>query len=133
MNELKDDLKRDEGFRAYPYECTAGKVTIGYGRNLEDVGISQDEAESLLTNDMNKAINDLSLFNWFNKLNDNRKRAFSNMVFNLGLTRFLKFKHMLSAIERGDFTTAAYEARNSRWYRQVGRRAERIVSLIEKG
>ena len=48
LQDLIEDLKRDEGFRSHPYRDTVGKLTIGYGRNLDDVGISEREAEQLL-------------------------------------------------------------------------------------
>ena len=53
MNQdLIAQLKRHEGFRAKPYQCSANKTTIGYGRNLQDVGITEGEAVSLLNNDI---------------------------------------------------------------------------------
>ena len=52
---LVDTIKRHEGLRLKPYLCTAGKLTIGYGRNLETNGISGDEAEYLLKNDIERA------------------------------------------------------------------------------
>ena len=50
--DLMESLKSQEGLRCKPYKCTSGKLTIGYGRNLEDVGISQKEAEYLFENDV---------------------------------------------------------------------------------
>ena len=48
LNKLRDMLKRHEGKRRYPYRCTAGKLTIAYGRNLEDKGLSVKEMEYIL-------------------------------------------------------------------------------------
>jgi lysozyme len=52
MNRIKAQLVRYEGLRLKPYRCTAGKLTIGIGRNLDDCGISQTEAYVLLENDI---------------------------------------------------------------------------------
>lgn len=133
FSDLIEDLKRDEGFRARPYKCTADKLTIGYGRNLEDVGITRDEAEQLLANDIQTAIDMAQVFNWFGSLTPNRKRAIVNMIFNLGLTRFMKFKKMIAALDQGDYKEAARQARDSAWFKQVGDRANRVVELIERG
>jgi len=46
-----EQLKHDEGIRLFPYQCSADKLTIGYGRNLEDNGISEHEAEQMLLTD----------------------------------------------------------------------------------
>lgn len=130
---LIEDLKRDEGFRAHPYRCTAGKLTCGYGRNLEDVGISRDEATEMLRNDVREAVRQVQIFPWYKGLTANRKRALVNMVFNLGFPTFLEFRNMLKAIESGRFDVAAAEALNSKWARQVGERAERVAELIRVG
>jgi len=55
------------------------------------------------------------------------------MLYNLGRTRFVKFRRMIRAIDRGDWLQAAYEAQESDWYKQVGKRAERIVKEIATG
>ena len=53
------------------------------------------------------------------------------MMFNLGRTRLSKFKNMRTAIDNEDWTTAATEGRDSRWFRQVGNRAERLMERLE--
>ena len=127
------DLKRDEGFKSKPYKDTVGKLTIGYGRNLDDVGISQREAEELLRYDVTVANRELLSFSWYDDLTTNRKRALINMMYNLGFTKFRKFKKMIAAFEREDYYGAAYEATNSKWATQVGVRASRIEALIRQG
>ncbi len=134
INEIKDDLKRDEGLKLKPYKCTANKLTIGYGRNLDDVGISEEEAETMLINDIHNVMSDLDMFiPWWVNISDNRKRAILNMAFNLGITRLMKFKNMLKALRNGDYEIASIEALNSKWADQVGSRAHRIAKLIEEG
>ena len=52
MSNLIEQLKRHEGKRLFPYHCTANKLTIAYGRNLDDVGVTEEEAELMLVNDV---------------------------------------------------------------------------------
>ena len=128
-------IKENEGLRLKPYKCTAGKTTIGYGRNLDDVGISPVEAEYLLQTDISHAINHLMKYPWFLKLNENGARltAMVDMCFNLGTSGFDKFNRMIVAMTIRDYKTAADEAQNSRWYEQVGRRGEKVVYMIRTG
>ena len=131
---LKNELKRDEGVKAKPYYDTVGKISIGVGRNLDDNGISEDEIDMLLLNDIAGVMFDLQKnFTWYEGLSPNRKRAVINMAFNLGISRFKKFKRMIRAIEKGCFKRAATEALDSKWSKQVGDRALRIAKMIEKG
>lgn len=127
----KDQLKIDEGLRLKPYRCTANKLTIGYGRNLDDVGISKAEAECMLETDIREAENAcLHAFPWFAELTEPRQDVIVNMCFNLGLTRLLGFKKFLKAMSLGDYATAAKEMMDSRWAKQVGSRADRLRDII---
>lgn len=131
---LKADLRRDEDVKLKPYLCPAGKLTIGVGRNIEDRGISHDEADYLLENDIGVVMEDLDrALSWWRDLSYDRQRALANMCFNLGLPRLLKFKNMLAALKAGDFENAALEAIDSTWSRQVGPRADRIAKLFLEG
>lgn len=126
-----EQLKHDEGLRLKPYRCTADKLTIGYGRNLDDVGISADEAEYLFANDIKEAESELRhTFPWFEELTAVRQDVLVNMRFNLGLTRLLGFKKFLKAVELGNYETAADEMLSSFWAEQVGDRAKRLAHLM---
>ncbi len=131
--QLKEELKRDEGFRDTVYTCSAGKLTIGYGHNVEDNPIPEAFADQLLGYDIAGALAECERFDWFFDFDDVRKRVIINMVFNLGFNGVSKFKKMISAIEYGLYGTAASEMIDSNWYRQVGARAERLVDLMEYG
>lgn len=131
---LKAELRRDEGVRLKPYRDAVGKLTIGVGRNLDDVGIAAAEAELLLDADVARAAADLDrALPWWRKLTEARQRALLNMAFNLGLPRLLGFEGMLAALAAGDPVRAAAEALDSRWARQVGERAQRIARMIREG
>jgi len=131
---MKRELVRDEGLRLKPYRCTAGRLTIGVGRNLDDVGITAEEADYLLENDLGRAMADLDrALPWWRGLSEARQRALVNMAFNVGLSRLLGFKAMLAALQRGDWNEAAAEALASRWADQVGARAVRIAEMMREG
>lgn len=131
---LIEELKRDEGVELKAYQDTVGIWTIGIGRNLQDVGVSMEEAEFLLSNDIDVAVNDLQrTFDWFEGLSGARQRVCINMCFNLGLTRLLGFKKFLAAMEAGDWKTAGVEMLDSKWARQVGVRSTRLRDLVVEG
>lgn len=123
-------LKTDEGLRLKVYRCTADKNSIGYGRNLDDKGITLEEAELMLDNDIAECVQDLATFHWWNNLTDVRQAALINLRFNLGPARFRGFKMMIKALEMGDYTEAAYQVMNSNYAKQVGRRAERVAEAL---
>lgn len=126
-------VKLHEGLRLKPYKCTAGKTTIGYGRNLDDVGLSNEEAEYLLMHDLENAENEASKLDCYKKLNQNRKDILIEMVFNLGYPRLCGFKKMIQALDRGDYDGAANEMLDSKWARDVGERAKTLAYFMRIG
>ena len=135
MQELIESIKKNEGCRLHPYLCTAHKITIGWGRNLTDVGISHAEAELLLKADIARVIEDFYRLpiEAIQNCNANRRRVLCEMIFNLGLTGVLGFQKMLAAIEAGDFKTAADEMLSSLWAEQVGTRAQLMAQTMREG
>jgi len=134
QEKLIEELKRDEGVRFKPYHCSADKLTIGVGRNLDDVGITEEESDYLLGNDINTCVKELNrTFFWFEKQTDVRKRVLVNMCFNLGLSRLLNFKNFLKAAESGDYESAGREMLDSKWAKQVGDRAIRLKNMMIEG
>ena len=127
-------IKKHEGLRLYPYKCTAKKTTIGYGRNLEDVGISEAEAFIMLENDIDIVVSSLEQhISFWDKLTSNRQAVFIDMCFNLGLRGFLGFKKMLKASEVGRIDEVIKQMLNSRWAVQVGSRSVELAELYSKG
>jgi lysozyme len=133
VSDLISMLKRHEGRSLKPYLCTADKLTIGYGRNLEDMGISEDEATYLLQTDIDRCYSELSVFTWFHELDQIRQEALISMLFNLGLPRFLTFKKMIARLMAKEYSQAAEEIINSLYARQVGDRANELAYMIERG
>ena len=149
LERIKEQLLRHEGLRLKPYRCTAGKLTIGIGRNLDDCGISQTEAYVLLENDIQNCEKQLldEIPEIYNPLDEVRKSVLLNMCISIPQSRFaslrepcylginglLGFKNTLVFVKAGDWERAANNMLVSRWAKQVGRRAIELSELMRKG
>jgi lysozyme len=136
MSKLIEQLKRHEGVRTHAYQCTANMTTVGVGRNIDEdggIGLSIDEIEFLLENDIKRCKQELISFPWFSQIDSVRQDALVNLCFNLGMTRLLGFKNALTAMSVGDYDKAADEFMDSRWAKQVGSRAEEVCAMIRTG
>ena len=135
MNRIKAQLFRHEGLKLKPYRCTAGKLTIGIGRNLDDRGISQKEAYAMLERDIQDCEQWLidKIPEIYNNLDEVRQSVLLNMCFNLGIKGLLEFKNTLAFIDAGDWERAANGMLASKWAKQVGRRAIELSEMMRKG
>ena len=136
MHVIKDAanlVKAHEGLELQVYTCPAGKLTIGYGRNLENTGITEIEADYLLSGDLVACVSDLEKFHFWDSLDAARQAALVDMRFNLGATGFRRFKQMLAALEIGDYTRASDEMMKSKWATQVKGRAVRLSRIMRSG
>ena len=128
---LKDQLIVHEGMELKPYQCTADKTTIGVGRNIQEIGITEDEARYLLDNDILRVCEELdNAIHWWRDLSEVRQRVLIDMVFNLGITRFMKFSRTIEPIEAGQYDIAAEEMLDSKWSRQVGKRSQTLAEAM---
>ena len=134
MNKLLEQLKIHEGMKLKPYLCTSKKLTIGIGRNLDDVGISKEEAEMLLKNDIYEATNQLlNAFPFMATFSDVRISAMINFTFNVGIGTVRKFSNTIEYLKNEDWEAAADEMMDSKWAEQVGDRAIQITEQIRTG
>ena len=134
MDKMIEQLVDHEGLELHPYEDSLGILTIGVGRNLEERGISEDEAFYLLGNDIEIIWDELiKQHPIVEDLDDQRQMILLDMAFNMGVPRLGKFKKMWAAIEDGDMIEASKQALASRWADQVGRRAERLAERLTSG
>lgn len=125
-------LRNHEGYALRLYRDSLGNLTIGIGRNLEN-GISDDEVQLMLNNDINKALSFLNKESWFQKLNIYRQAAVIDMAFNLGQSRFNQFHKMLTALTLGQYEVVANEMLSSLWAQQVGGRANQLAEIMRTG
>lgn len=148
-----DMIKLNEGVRSKVYRDSEGNRTIGIGFNLEDGAnrrflkqkgidinelfrgreLSDKEIKTLYNKSLSQAYTDAMKFDSkFNKRPENVKKALTDMSFNLGLTKLNTFKKMKEALQNDDYRTAAAEAKDSNWFKQVKSRGPRTVALFTK-
>jgi lysozyme len=131
---ILEQLRRDEGLRLIAYKDTLGKVTIGYGRCLDTEGITRDEAEFLLHNDVIAKSEELArALPWVAQLDDARRGVLQNLTFNIGLHGLLEFRNTLALIQAGKYADAADALLKSKWAEQVGARAHRLALQMSTG
>ena len=134
---LIEMLMLHEGVETHAYECSASKITVGVGRNIDPeggIGLSTDEINYLLQNDIDRVYSELdNEYNWFAGLDQVRQDAMIDISFNLGQTRLRAFKNALAGMARGDWRAAADEFMDSRWSKQVGNRAKTLTEMIRTG
>lgn len=127
-------LRIDEGYRLKPYTDTAGKTSIGIGRNLSDVGVNRGEIALMFDNDLATAEHTakLLLVN-FSTLSDVRKAVVINMAFNMGYNVLAQFVNTLKAIDERRWDDAKVGMLASKWATQVGDRAQRLAEAMRTG
>ncbi|MEC7727373.1 MAG: glycoside hydrolase family protein [Pseudomonadota bacterium] len=130
---LRSQLERHEGLRLKPYRDIVGKLTVGYGRNLEDVGISREEADFMLDNDIDQVEQYLKTVDEYNELDEVRQTVLANLCFNVGFKGIIGFKRMWRALAKRDYEGAATEMLDSKWAKQVGRRASELAEIMRTG
>lgn len=132
MTEIQELLIEHEGLKLKPYKDSEGILTIGVGRNLEDNGISKDEALYMLNNNIKTAISDLkSIFDDFELYPKKVQLVLIDMMFNLGKPRFSGFVNMIAAVKEQNWKNMIKEMKDSGWCRELTERCEYNVSLIE--
>ena len=133
QNKLRLSLIKHEGYRDRPYVDHRGNITIGIGYNLALRGIPRSCINDQFWKDCGYFYDQLSEYDWFNRLNDDRKVVLIDMAYNLGLLNFLEFKRMIGALQIEDYETAASEMLNSNWATQVKGRAEELATAMRMG
>jgi len=147
MKDIVQRIKVFEGYSEKPYVCPAGKWTIGFGYNYQDRGFKTSDiteifkngftiqhAEKLLGNDVRECIRALeNVYPFFKELSEPRRAVLVDMVYQLGMSGFQKFRKMIAAIQVNDFEKATEEMTDSLWYKQSGRRSEVNCKQMQTG
>ena len=147
---LLEYIQHWEGFMSKPYRCSAGKLSIGCGRNIQDrplsaaeyrilfpgltiseamkaiysSGVSKEKAILLLKHDLDNIIFQMKSEKWLTNLSRNRKIVIYDMCYNLGYYGLLKFRKMIKAIRECDYEEVSQQIVKSKYYDQVGKRAK---------
>ena len=138
---LKAELKRDEGCRTDIYIDTEGHATVGIGHLIVSsdpeygkpakTEVTDERVQELFTQDVGIALKDCNaVFPNFDTLPQEAQRIIANMMFNLGRPRFMAFKKLIAAVNAKNWSKAADEMVDSRWYGQVGNRSQRLVERM---
>jgi lysozyme len=127
-------LMRDEGFRRKPYRCSAGKLTIGFGTNLDE-GLDDDEAMFLLEHRLAQRVLECrQAFPFFERLGPVRQGVIVQMAYQLGTAGVMEFRNMRRALEAGDYAAAADAMVDSKWARSDSpARAHRLADAMRGG
>ena len=142
VDKLRAQLEIDEGTINKVYLDHLGYPTFGIGHLIvegdpeESMGVgfpvSEDRIIEVFEKDVQIVLNDCEIcFEGWENYPEEAKQVFANMMFNMGRTRLSKFKNMIKAAEEGAWHQVAVEGRDSRWYKQVTNRAERLMSRLE--
>lgn len=139
IEKTKKLIRIHEGYREFPYDDKTsnrvqGKVTIGYGRNLNDKGVNQNEAELMLDNDLSYLITQLpKRISFFGKLDDVRQAILCDMAYNIGINGLLGFNNMLDSIEKADYADAAFEIFESKLHNEEPLRTADLIGMMRSG
>tara|TARA_B100001063_G_C16620422_1_gene480444 strand:- start:122 stop:586 length:465 start_codon:yes stop_codon:yes gene_type:complete len=143
IDELRDQLMIDEGVVYEIYNDHLGYATFGIGHLVLEgepehglsVGtpVSKDRVNECFVKDLQSVVEDCKkLHDAWDGYPQEAKQIIANMMFNMGLTRLSKFNRHNAALQCGDWKEAAKEGRDSRWYKQVTNRAERLMKRLEE-
>ena len=134
IDDLVNDLKRDEGWRQYVYKDSEGYFSIGYGFLVDASkggGLPKHIGEQWLLYAASTRWYALcSKITWILDKPEHVQRAVANLCYQCGVNGVLKFKKMLAALEADDMETAEREAYDSQWARKFPRRAKRVINLM---
>ena len=142
INKLRRQLEIDEGVKYEVYLDHLNKKTFGIGHlvlnkdpeSKMEVGdpVSERRVEEAFNKDIQSVIDDCQrLYSNFNSMPEECKQITANMMFNMGLPKMKAFKKMNAAIEDEDYLKASEEMVDSKWYRTVPNRADRLVQRMK--
>lgn len=132
-------LELHEGRRRFPYPDTVGKMTIGVGFNLDDVGLYDNEIDFILNNRIEQVILYLEkTLPFFHELDEVRQAVLVDMCYNLGPEPFdgdgfKDWPIFVQQIQDGDFKAASENMKKTKWASQVKGRATRLSKMMETG
>lgn len=144
LAKTREQIEFDEGVVYEIYVCPLGHLTFGVGHLIREgdpehgqpagTPVSRERVEQAFDDDLRDVLRDLKrLFGeeQWHVFPGEVKSILVNMCFNLGVTRLSRFKKTIAFIKEGDYESAGEEMRDSLWYQQVTKRAERLARRME--
>lgn len=146
LNELINELKREEGFRASIYQCSEGVDTIGYGFNVAYLskaelelngGVIEPMSEEVATQILNRKVKKLiksvdEVYSWIDSLPEVVKIGIYDMIYQLGIKGFGSFVNTQKYLKLLDYPKAIENIKNSKWAKQTPRRANNLIKRLER-
>ena len=143
IDKLREQLKIDEGCVYEIYNDHLGYPTFGIGHLVREsdpehgsplgTAVSEGRVIEAFDADIEIVLSDCNtLYPDFDDLPEEAQQIIANMMFNLGRPRLSKFVGMKRGVDVKDWNSAADEMVDSRWYRQVGARADRLVNRMRE-
>lgn len=136
IQELLDDLRRDEGWSPVPYRDSEGYLTTGFGFLIDErkpINMPIEVGELWLQTICFERLAELKkVLPWLNYQPEKVQRVLTNMAYNLGVSGTLQFQHMLTALQQGDMDMAVRELLDSKAARQLPQRYARLASLLRE-
>mgnify|MGYP003125002506 FL=1 len=142
IEQLRDEIKRDEGCVYSVYLDHLNLPTTGIGHLVtewdEEYGkpvgteVSEDRVNELFAKDIEVTIDECKLlYNNFDDMPEELQHILANMMFNMGRPRLSRFHKMKKAVDEKNYVEAAVQMKDSRWYKQVTKRADRLIDRME--
>ena len=129
---LIEQIKEHEGFRSRVYQCTEGHDTIGFGFKVADLELDLDIAEEILQRKLNLLIKRVNnRFSWVSKAPEPIQNVVYNMVYQLGLNGFSRFRLSIQYLADKNYEKASKEMLDSRWARQTPNRAIELSNIVK--
>lgn len=129
---LAQSIRQHEGLRLKAYQDTNGVWTCGYGRNLQELEITVEQADTWLIQDIAKSIKELDrAFEGWRDHSETRQNVLIEMMYQMGATRLAGFIQFWSAMRAKDYKRAAQEMLSSRWAKQTPKRAITLAARME--
>ena len=136
VDELVEELTRDEGREKFLYQDSVSKWTIGVGWNIQDNGLPDEIIDRLLQIGIYNAEKSLDgAYPEWRELSNVRQRVCANMMFNMGKMKFnrVRWPKFFAAVKARDWEEAGRQMQDSKWWGQVGPRAVRLRKMMEEG
>ena len=138
IEKLREEIEYDEGSVGKIYLDHLGLPTFGIGHLVLEsdpeykweVGtlVTKDRCNEAFNSDVKNVLSDCNrLYSDFDELPEEVQLIIANMMFNMGRPRLSKFKGMKRGVDARDWNAAADEMVDSTWYKQVTKRADRLV------
>jgi len=135
LNEIKEMVKRHEGYRLEPYRCTENKLTGGYGHVIlpgEEVPTTKEGWDAIFDADFDKAVEGAARICEGMSMSDKKFGVWISMCFQLGENGTSKFKNAISAAKEQNWELCSRELLNSRWHKQTPHRCEELADIIRE-